>query len=146
MKIIECKLIGEMRKMYLEAQCLEILSLLCFYKLDFQKDFKMDIHTIDKLHEAREYLIKNFKSPPSINDLSKLVGLNTFALKNGFKKIFHYPIHTWINQFRMQYAKEKLLSGNHSVVQVSEMLGYANANSFSYAYKSYFGYSPSQTK
>jgi AraC-like DNA-binding protein len=46
----------------------------------------------------------------------------------------------------MQYAKEKLLSGNHSVVQVSEMLGYANANSFSYAYKSYFGYSPSQTK
>jgi hypothetical protein len=64
MKIIECKLIGEMRKMYLEAQCLEILSLLCFYKLDFQKDFKMDINTIDKLHEAREYLIKNFKSPP----------------------------------------------------------------------------------
>jgi len=146
MKIIECKLIGEMRKIYLEAQCLEILSLLCFHRLDFQNDFNLDIYTIDRLHEARELLIKNFKSPPSINSLSKMVGLNTFALKKGFKKIFHLPIHTWVNQYRMHYALEKLRSGNYSVTQVSEMLGYANANSFSYAFKSFFGHSPSQTK
>ena len=146
MKIIECKLIGDMRKLYLEAQCLELLSLLCFHRLDFQSNFNLDIHTIDKLHEARELLIKNFESPPSIDSLSKMVGLNTFALKNGFKKIFHLPIQTWINQYRMHYAREKIRSGNYSVTQVSEMLGYANANSFSYAFKSFYGYSPSQAK
>lgn len=146
MKIIECKLIGEMRKLYLEAQCLEMLSLLCFHQLDFQNDFNLDIHTIDKLHEAREHLIKNFKSPPSIDSLSKMIGLNTFALKKGFKKIFNLPIHTWINQYRMHYALEKMRSGNYSVTQVADMLGYANANSFSYAFKSFFGYSPSHAK
>ena len=146
MKIIECKLIGDMRKIYLEAQCLEILSLLCFHKLSFQDDFSMDIHTIDKLHLAREKLIQGFKSPPGIDSLSKQVGLNTFSLKKGFKKLFNAPIHSWINRYRMHYAREKLRSGNYSVTQVSEMLGYANANSFTYAYKGFFGHPPSQAK
>ena len=145
MKIIECKLLGEMRKLYLEAQCLEILSLLSFHKSNSQDEYKLDLKTIDKLQLAQEILIKNFKNPPTINALSKMVGLNTFALKKGFKSLFNYPIHTWINAYRMDYAREKLSSRNYSVNQVSEMLGYANANSFSYAFKAYFGHPPSRT-
>ncbi|WKN43475.1 helix-turn-helix domain-containing protein [Tunicatimonas pelagia] len=142
MKILECKLAGEFRTMYLEAQCLEILSILCFHQLQLTTSAALDKATIDKLYLARDILTKNFNAPPTIEQLSKQIGLNTFALKQGFKQLFSQPPHTWITVFRMNYAQTKLVSKNYSVTEVAELLGYSNPNSFNAAYTKHFGHTP----
>jgi AraC family transcriptional regulator, transcriptional activator of the genes for pyochelin and ferripyochelin receptors len=81
-----------MKRMSLESKVLELVTLQ-FAQLLTQgrKDIStnhLQIGDIERIHQAKDTLIKNFDNPPSLMSLARQVGLNHYKLKVGFRHVF----------------------------------------------------------
>ncbi len=97
---------------------------------------------IEKILEAKEILLKNLQESPTIESLSKKVGVNQTKLKIGFKNIFDTPIKTWLRNKKMENAQLLLLKGQKSIKDISETVGYQNQSHFAKQFKSRYGVLP----
>jgi len=107
-----------------------------------QKAIKFSQYDIDALHKAKEILINNMQTPPSIKELSKIVKLNEFKLKIGFKKLFNITPYALLYEYKMEKAKELLESSEYSVNEVSQIVGYKQQQNFRTAFVKKFGILP----
>jgi AraC-like DNA-binding protein len=73
-----------------------------------------------------------------------MVSISESKLKKDFKLIYGLPVYEYFQKIRMQTAKDKLLSGDHSVKEVAMELGYSNLSNFTIAFKKEFGLLPSK--
>jgi AraC-like DNA-binding protein len=83
------------------------------------------------------------QTPPTIEELSKLVGMSATKLKKSFKEMYGSGIYTYYQNMRLQKAKELLLSGKYSVKETAETVGFNNTANFSTAFKKHFNTLPS---
>ena len=51
-------------------------------------------------------------SPPSLKELAKLIGLNTYKLKTGFKELFGIPVFKYLQGKRLEKAFELIENKN----------------------------------
>ncbi|HWK04380.1 MAG TPA: AraC family transcriptional regulator [Puia sp.] len=100
---------------------------------------------IDRMMQVEASLTRNiFEPAPTINQLSRMVSISESKLKKDFKLIYGVPVYEYFQKIRMQAAKDKLLSGDHSVKEVAMELGYSNLSNFTIAFKKEFGLLPSK--
>jgi len=99
-----------------------------------------------RLFAAREILIERFQHPPTIKELAKLILVNEYKLKKGFKELFGYTILGFIHTQRMQFAKQLLLDTNKPIKEISYEVGYGNPAYFSRVFKKEFGLPPNKTR
>ncbi len=85
-----------------------------------------------------------FEPAPTISQLAKMVSISESKLKKDFKLIYGLPVYEYFQKIRMQAAKDKLLTGGHSVKEVAMELGYSNLSNFTIAFKKEFGLLPSK--
>ncbi|MCG8399471.1 helix-turn-helix transcriptional regulator, partial [Bacillus atrophaeus] len=52
------------------------------------------------------------------------------------------PVHTWLQQRRMERAAELLRDSSLSVLGVAQSVGYSSASQFSAAFRRQYGMSP----
>ncbi len=78
--------------------------------------------------------------------MSRHFGYDYQYITKIFKKAFGVCIREYILSKKMKHAKELLTGGSKSVVEVSELLGYAVPNNFSRAFKKQYGISPKEYK
>nr|WP_322623588.1 AraC family transcriptional regulator [uncultured Flavobacterium sp.] len=97
-----------------------------------------------KLESAKAYLVTHCTNPPTIKQLSRIVSLNEFKLKTGFKDKFGSTIHDYITKIRMQRAK-KMIIDNQPVNDVSSQLGYKSVSHFITSFKKFYGVTPKQS-
>ncbi len=132
--------------LFYEAQILELL----FYYLQLiersPSKEQLQKTDVDKLHYARELLLENLEEPPSLENLARLTGLNTFKLKTGFKKLFGRPVFKYLQEKRLEKAFELLENKEMNVQEVAWFVGYESIGSFSNAFYKKFGYRPSDIK
>ncbi len=110
------------------------------------KNNKNEQTTTDDYHallKAKEYLDHHYQNPPTIQELSRIVFINEYKLKKGFKDLFDTTIHQYTIKLRMKNALE-LLTKQQQVKEIAYLLGYKNASHFIANFKSYYGYTPSQ--
>ncbi len=99
---------------------------------------------IDKLYHAKEILLQQIDTPPSLTELSKLSGLNSFKLKTGFKELFGLPVYKYLRDVRLNKAFELLETKDMNIQEVACFVGYDSLSSFSNAYYHKFGFRPSK--
>jgi AraC-like DNA-binding protein len=87
-------------------------------------------------------LISDWHHPPSIQDLSKHLGMSATKAKMLFKQVFGYPPHQYFKRKRMEAAYHILLEKKYNVTEVGRHLGYKSLSHFSSDFKSYFGVFP----
>ncbi|MEA1897438.1 MAG: AraC family transcriptional regulator [Bacteroidota bacterium] len=145
--ILQNKYIELVRSIYLEGITLELLSRQI-------KVFKDNLETstgkknilsqqdVEKIIEAKEILLGNLQEAPTIEALSKQVGINQTKLKIGFKDIFEKPVKTWVRHKQLDKAKLLLLENKKSVKEVAETVGYTNQSHFSKQFKNQYGFLP----
>ena len=138
---------GDLRRLHAEAKALEVISLvLAALKAEEQVPrrlpVKISLEDVDRLHEARAYLIEHFSDPVTVAALSRHVALNRNKLKYGFKHLFASTLSQFILQQRMERARELLQGGQRSINLVANLVGYGHASSFAVAFKRYFGTLP----
>lgn len=149
LEIIQCKLEGIHRKIFLESTLLYLLYQSQKNNLIFQlgcdtcsvlnKPIEMD-----KIQQAKKYILDNLSNNLTIPIIASNVGTNQCYLKKGFKEVFEQTIFEFIQENRMIKAKHLLQSVNPNITEIADMVGYSSLSSFSQSYKNYFGISPTE--
>ncbi|MDR2121486.1 MAG: AraC family transcriptional regulator [Flavobacteriaceae bacterium] len=133
---------GIYKKYFIETKLRELFFVIhvsYVLKSNSYPGIKPDV--IQKLEKAKGYLGLHFNESPTIKQLSRIVFLNEFKLKSGFKLLFGSTIHEYVIRLRMKKAKEMLLK-NYSVNEISAYLGYKSTSHFIGAFKKYYGETP----
>jgi AraC family transcriptional regulator, transcriptional activator of the genes for pyochelin and ferripyochelin receptors len=143
-KIMNCEFIGTSKTLMLESQAFELLANY-LHQLNIQKvtQQKLTAADIDKLHFIKELLHSQIESPPTLNELAKISGLNTFKLKNGFKELFGLPVYQYIKNEKLKLAFKAIQEKYYTVQEAAWMTGYTSLGSFSNAFYEKFGIRPS---
>lgn len=132
---------GTVKNLFIEAQ---ITSLLADYLHLTQKVKPTNnLKNIESLHYAKEVLLQQMDAPPSLTELSKIAGMNTYSLKTGFKELFGMPVYKYLQNKRLSKAHELLENKKMTVQEVAWHVGYNSIGSFSNAFKEKFGFRPS---
>ena len=140
---------GSVRRLYMEAKVLELFAaqLESFQKQMGKGGFDQDLYSErDKLHHAKVLIEERLNNPTTIQELSKLVNLNEFKLKKGFKALFGNTIFGYVTEHRLEYAKQFLLETDKSIAEISDMIGYSQQQHFSTAFKRKYGMTPSEMR
>ena len=145
-KIFNSTYTGVTQKLLIESQAIELMA--HFLGMATQDKEHPTIRKQDKerLFAAKDILTENLETPPSLSELSRLVGLNDYKLKKGFKQLFGMPVYKYLQQERLKVAHNLLKDKEISVYQAALSVGYESLSSFSNAFNEKFGYRPSKVK
>ncbi|SUJ10325.1 Uncharacterized response regulatory protein SA0215 [Sphingobacterium spiritivorum] len=137
---------NELKQIFVNAKVLELIMLQFeqFNHVGGKLDDSLRAEDIQKLEEVLRILRNQFVSPPTHKQLSKLVLLNEFKLRNGFKQHFGTTIYNYITRIRMEEAKRLIIQEQKNMYEVGIKVGFKHQASFTHAFKKYYGILPSE--
>lgn len=94
------------------------------------------------LTETRQYMEAHLDEPLSILNLSRRACVSATTFKEGFRRLYGLPVHSWLQQRRMERAAELLRDSSLSVLGVAQSVGYSSASQFSAVFRRQYGMSP----
>jgi len=151
-EIRSCQFIGGIKKLFLQSKVLELLALQC-EQYERSENGSTPVSTAlsatdrEKVYYARDLLMNAMQQPPSLRDLARLAGLNEFKLKAGFKQVFSTTVFGYLNDQRLDQARELLLQQQHKpLTDIAHELGYSSPQHFSNAFSKKFGISPGKAR
>ncbi|HTF18382.1 MAG TPA: AraC family transcriptional regulator [Chryseolinea sp.] len=142
-KVFSTRYSGNTRLLFLKSQVNELLAHFFARLLVGQES---DVLDSDKLFQAKEIIANNIAKPPSLTELSKLIGLNNNKLKKNFKELFGLPVFKYLQEERLKKAYELLCHNELSVQETAWYVGYESLSSFSNAFQKKFGMRPNELK
>lgn len=146
-EIINCAYSDELRNLFLLSKSIELLVLQAeLYEKKADNPFIKLEKDRKKLIEAKEILTAKLSNPPTIIELSKLVGINEYKLKKGFKELFGTTLFGYIHASRMSLAKRLLLGTDKSAKEIAYETGYTSPQYFSNAFKKQYGVTPNSIR
>jgi AraC family transcriptional activator of pyochelin receptor len=143
-----CPLRGHARRLYLEGRVIELLAL----QLDFFQQTAVARPGLptptdrENFQALRDYLDAHFLEPQTLDGLARRFALNEFKLKKGFKALFDDTVFGYLQRRRLEHARQLLLDGEVNVNEAADLVGYANPNHFSTAFRKFFGIAPGSLK
>jgi len=143
--VFNMKYHGKTKMMFFRSQMTTLLSHF-FGQLALMETEKINTTERDKLYMAKEILLNNLDNPPSLSDLSRQIGLNSYNLKKNFKELFGVPVFKYLQNERLKTAHELIRNQEATVQEAAWHVGYDSLSSFSNAFEKKFGYRPSQIK
>jgi AraC-like DNA-binding protein len=131
-------------KLYFQGKTFELLSLYFSNKRPDTEScpFLNDQETVRKIKHAKEHLLKNVDSPPTLKELAKFAGLNEYQLKAGFKEIYGNSVFAFLLEHKLDHARVLLDTKKFQVNEVAYQIGYTNPSHFIAAFKKKFGVTP----
>lgn len=136
-------------QLLLESKAIELFALQIsqFEQLqNSEAPAKLKKIEMERMHEVREILIQQTGDQLSLRALAHLVGTNEFNLKRDFKALFGKTVFAYLNQHKMEKARNMLIEEDTTVSEISKRMGYKHATHFTSAFKKYFGYLPNKIK
>ena len=145
-QVLNCPYRGPLKRLYLESKALELithqLAQLVFAENYLQKPSVLRCDDVERIHYARDLLVKDIQNPPTIYKLSRMAGINEFKLKKGFRQLYDTSIHRYLVDLRFERARYLLDQGNMNVSEVAYSVGYSTPGHFYAAFKKRFGVPP----
>ncbi|MBF2009053.1 MAG: helix-turn-helix transcriptional regulator [Chlorogloeopsis fritschii C42_A2020_084] len=147
-QILNCPYQGMMKRMYLESKVLELMVLLIEEDVSARHGkndtFSLKPDDVERIHYAKEILLRNLDNPPSLMELSRQVGLNDCTLKRGFRLVFGTTVFGCLHHHRLEQARKLLATGETSISQVARSVGFASRSYFATAFRKKFGINPKE--
>ncbi|NSL86050.1 helix-turn-helix transcriptional regulator [Chitinophaga sp. Mgbs1] len=143
--IAGCSYSGNMRQLFLESKIVELF----LFQAEQAESLKgisparLSPADTDRLHAARAFVRQHMLEPFTLHQVARESGLNEFKLKKGFKELFGTTVFGYLNELKMNYARQLLLNNNYNVLETAYTIGYAEPYSFTRAFRKHFGYPPS---
>ena len=135
---------GITRQLYLEGKVLELLALHFDQMLAPTYSKALIARDLDRVYHARDVLVQNLTAPPSLPELAKQVQLNARKLKQGFHQVFGTTVFGYLQEHRMEQARQLLQTGQLNIQETARQVGYASRSAFVSAFKKKFQSPPSQ--
>lgn len=145
-QIENCPFHGVLQKLYLQGKALELLAMK-LEQLNCSKsgsDYVINLteKDLERIRKAKEILISDLQSPPSLNELARASAINTKKLKYGFKDVYGMTAFAYLRQERLNSARKLLEKGDKNVTEIAFEVGYNSLSHFSAAFKKEFGVLP----
>ncbi|MDZ4729948.1 MAG: AraC family transcriptional regulator [Xanthomonadales bacterium] len=140
---------GDLRRVHMEAKATELVCLMSQVLSErsvTDTAVKLGARDIQALHEVRRLLAQSFEHRPSLEHLSRQVGINRNKLTFGFRHLFGSSISEFCLELRLQEACRLLHETTLPVALIAERTGYAQAAAFSNAIRQRFGQTPLQVR
>ena len=144
--IIATPYLGRLRHTYVKAKAYELLCDvihgLTHRDETSDSDLRLSWRDRRQLDQAREIIRKDCVHVPTIAALARQLGLNQRKLKMGFKQLFGTPIFQYTQNLRLEKALQLLHTGDYSIREVADAVGYSYSKNFTTAFKRRYGVSP----
>lgn len=144
-QVLNYHIAASINGLYYRAKAYELLSLYFNSSLDPEAErcpFLSDEENVLRIKRAKEIVIRNFTEPPTLQELSTEVGLSLKKLKEGFKKVYGDSVYSFLFDYKLEYARKLLDSGEYNVNEVGLKMGYSTSSHFIAAFKKKFGTTP----
>lgn len=143
-QIVDCRYTGSVRELYLQGKALELLSMTLNSLDRGEAASSISIASrTERLIAARDILLAEYRTPPSLDVLSSRVGICTTALTSGFRAMFGMSVTDFIQNQRLEHARLAIIEGRLSVSQAAYSVGLSPAY-FSTIFRRRFGEPPSK--
>lgn len=96
------------------------------------------------IYEAEKYIEENYQKSITVSEISRHVGVSLSYLSRIYKETAGNTLINYINQKKVEKAKEYLRSTDMKIYEIAEALGFENATYFSYFFKKNTGMSPKE--
>lgn len=100
----------------------------------------------DRIHRAKEILLQRLDSPPTLAELSRLVGTNEFKLKQGFKELFGTSPYAYHLQHKLELARSYILDTDFTIAEIAYRMGYSDPAHLTKAFRKQYGICPSDLR
>ncbi len=146
--MINCSFPRDIQRIYLEGKVLELLAVflneLIYEKNEPRSALRLSASDLEALRRAKGILDSSITAPPTIGRLARLVCLNEYKLKVGFKELYEMPIHAYIIDKRLELARSLLEEKNLRVTEAVVQVGYSDASHFAEKFRKKYGINPSE--
>ncbi|MGJ4860752.1 helix-turn-helix domain-containing protein [Labrys sp. La1] len=148
--MIDCQFDAPVRNIYLRAKATELLALSV---VQFN-NFDLPGGTTRLAPVARDQRLidiaaliyrRELSNPPSIDALSRRIGINRNKLTSGFHSAFGMTPAEYSRRLRLERAERRLSEGL-DVRRVAAEVGYDSAAAFGRAFRQHFGRAPSEIR
>jgi len=99
----------------------------------------------DKIEKVKSFIEKNYQRQISVDEIANNIGFSKRHLQRLFINNEGISIYEYLINYRIEKAKE-LLSGDTSIKDVAEKVGYSSSIYFSTVFKDKTGYTPKEYK
>lgn len=133
--------------LFLEAQILELLALQ-LEQLDepVQDDDSLSTDDRERIHAARDVLLRRLADPPTLSELAQLVGTNEYKLKRGFKALFGNSPYAYLLEHKLELARTCLLDTDWTIAEIAYHVGYSDPAHLTHAFRKQYGIRPSDVR
>jgi len=96
------------------------------------------------LRKAMDYLQEHYREQVTLNEVSEHTYVSTYYISRIFKKEAGKNFVDYLNEIRIQKAKELLQNIRYKTYELAEMVGIPDAHYFSKLFKKYEGVTPTE--
>ncbi len=96
------------------------------------------------LRKAVEYLQKHYNEQITLNEVAEHTFVSTYYISRMFKKEMGKNFVDYLNEIRIEKAKEMLRDVRYKTYEVAEQVGIPDAHYFSKLFKKYVGVTPTE--
>lgn len=100
---------------------------------------------VSAINYAQNYIVSNYADVNEA-ELAKKCNMSYSYFSRSFKKVMGMSFNEYVNHIRINEAQRMLISGNNSISQIAEMLGFSSASHFIRTFKASNGITPNQFK
>ncbi|WP_314590516.1 AraC family transcriptional regulator [Paenibacillus terrigena] len=148
-EIRHCNYPQPLRKMVLESKLLELFA---YYLQRYVLESSVKESAVsvlrrddrDRILHARDVLLAHMDHPPSTIEMARIVGLNDYKLKAGFKEVFGTTLFGYLRNQRLEHAMQLLQQGGMNVGEAACAVGYSNPSHFTVAFRKRYGVNPGE--
>lgn len=118
----------------------------CLYKFLWQIDERYSgiPQKFQKLKPALDEINGNFTQNQSVGYYAALCDISEVSFRRLFKEYTGMAPIDYRNDIRLNFAKNKLQSGEYNVSETAELSGFSNLSFFTRLYKKKFGHTPKE--
>jgi len=144
-QLMHFNLNASIQKLYFRGKAYELLS--HYFNQSAEGDveqcpFLVDAANVAKIKKAKDVIISRMSEPPSLQELSEIAGISLRKLKEGFKQIYGTTVYQFLFDYKMEFSRRLLESGESNVNEVGLKVGYSTASHFISAFKKKYGTTP----
>lgn len=143
-------LVRRMAERYLIEEATEDIDMrkACFYAICSEFGRCVELRPKTKGNETLyqqivDYVSNRFREPVSMKGMAEEMGYDYHYISRVFHNLFHMNFRSFVNQYRINYARELLIQGELNIIDIAYESGFQSVRSFNDVYKKLTGSVPS---
>ena len=124
--------------------CEAFAMILYGHRQELTKFVPANLQELERLEKMLNYLNMHFTEVISLQDLADQVHLSREVCCRLFKKMTGKTITGYLEEYRVNKSFSLVQSGQYSMTQITEMVGFSNPSRFASAFRKRFGSNPGE--